>query len=119
MKIYTVPLFLLFTSFFSFAQSKEDYVKTLDFISDAFNKKEASLVHQKFSPDLKVQLSENVLKKTLDSLHIQQGVISTYELISDGDKEKSFLVEFENSSMLMVLFLSPENEISKFKIKEY
>ena len=119
MKNFIIPLFFLLFSTSFYSQSNDDYVKTLDFISKAFNEKKASSIYQKFSSNLKLESPEEVFMNTLDSLRTEQGVMSSYELIMDEEKEKSYLVEFESSSMLMLIKLSSDGAISKFKIKEY
>lgn len=119
MKNFIIPLFFLLFSTSFFSQSNEDYVKTLDFISKAFNESKTSIIYQKFSSELKQKLPEGVFKKTLDSLRIEQGAMSSYELIIEEEKGKNYLVEFDSSSMLMMIHLSNDGVISRFKIKEY
>lgn len=119
MKNLIIPLFFLLSSIYSYSQAEDDYLKTLSLISESFNEKKASRIYQKFNTTLKNNLSEDALKKTLDSLHAAQGVISGYDLILEDEKGKNFLVEFESSSMLMLLLLTPDGEIVTFKIKEY
>ncbi len=119
MKNLIVHLLALFFSISLLSQSKEDYKNTLDFISTAYNEKNASVIHQKFSSDLKQKLNQEVFKKRMDSLHSENGKMSSYELILEDEKESSFLVEFEDSSMLLLLYLSPDSQILKFDIKEY
>ncbi|TCI93574.1 hypothetical protein [Tenacibaculum sp. M341] len=119
MKNIVISLFFLFNFVFAFSQTKEDYKKALDLITKGFNEKNASLIHQKFTPDLKKELQENTFKKTIDSLHTDKGAMSTYELIMEEEKEKNYLVEFENGSMLILIHLSPTGEISMLKIKDY
>lgn len=119
MKNLIIPLFFLLSSISFYSQTEEDYLKTLDFVSKSFNEKKASQIYQKFNATLKSSFSEDAFKQSLDALHTEQGVISSYDLILDAEKEKNYLVEFESSSMLMLLFLSPEGEISTFEIKEY
>ena len=119
MKNLIIPLSLLLFSITVFSQSKEDYTNTVNFINKAFNEKQTSLIYQKFSPSLKTKIPKESLQKTLDSLYTAQGSVSGFELIVDEEKEKNYLVEFDNNSMLMILFLSKDGEISKFKITEY
>ncbi len=119
MKNIIVFIFCLFTSVVVFSQTKEDYKNALDLITKGFNENNASLIHQKFTPDLKKELQESVFKKTIDSLHTDKGTMSTYELIMEEEKEKNYLAEFENGSMLILIHLSPTGEISMLKIKDY
>jgi len=98
MKNYTVPLFVLLFSVSVFSQTQDDYTNTLNLVSKAFNEKKAALIH---------------------SLHNEKGKMSSYDLITDEEREKNYLVEFENSSMLLLINLTKEGQISLFKIKEY
>ncbi len=119
MKRLIISLSALFFYVSVYSQSNEDYESTLKLVSKAFNDKKASLIHQKFSPSLKSNLSEKSFEKTIDSLHNEKGNISSYQLILEDVKEKNYLVEFENGSMLIRIFLSPKSEILMFKIKDY
>lgn len=119
MNNFIIPLFILLFSTSISSQSKEDYSKTLDLISKAFNEKEVSLIHQKFNSNLKSDLKEGALKKNLDSLYKDKGRMSSYELIIEDEESKSYLVEFENSSMLILINLSSDNQITLFKVKDY
>lgn len=122
MKNLIIPLIAVI--FFSatsegFSQTKEDYNKTLDFISKAYNENNAASIHEKFSESLKKDLEQVSFQKTIDSLHKDKGQMASYELILEEDGEKSFLVEFDYASMLILIHLTPEGEISLFKITDY
>ncbi|SNR14404.1 hypothetical protein [Tenacibaculum jejuense] len=119
MKVLYSSILVLFISFSVFSQSKEDYKSTLDLVKKAFNEKKSTLLHAKFDSKLQKELEAKAFAKSIDSLHDEKGNISTYELIMEDDKEKNYLVEFENGSMLIVLYLSPNGSISKFHIKDY
>lgn len=109
----------LFFSFSILSQTKEDYTNTLKFISTAYNEKNASAIHQKFSSELKQILTQEAFVKRIDSLHNESGNMSSYEFLMEEDQVKNFLVEFEGSSKLLLIYLSPEGQISKFDITEY
>lgn len=119
MKNVIIVLGLLLCSASVFAQSQEDYLKTVDFINKAFNEKQASLIYEKFNTNLKSKIQKGSFQKSLDSLHAEQGLVSGLELLVDEAAEKNYLIEFENNSLLLVLSLTSVGEISKFKIKEY
>lgn len=119
MKNFIIPLWVLLFPVLIFSQTKEDYTQTVALINKAFNDKTPSLIHQKFNSDLKAVIQVEKLDKIFSDLHENEGKMSSYELLMDDKEEKNYLVEFENSSMLLILSLSSENEISKFKITEY
>ncbi len=119
MRKIIILLGAVFLSFSIFSQTKEDYKSTLNFVKEAFNKKEGSLIYQKFSSNLKKELQEISFKKMIDSLHGNKGKMSSYELIMEEEKEKNYLVEFDNGTMLILIHLSPKGEISLFNIKDY
>ena len=119
MKKATIALATVFLSFSVFSQTKEDYKNTLNLVKEAYNKKDGSLIHQKFSQNLKKELQEASFEKMIDSLHGNKGTMFSYELIMEEEKEKNYLVEFENGTMLILIHLSPKGEISMFHIKDY
>lgn len=106
-------------SAYTYSQSEEDYKNSLDLIQKAFNEKKAFSIYEKFSLDLKTQFKEFDFNKMTDSLFTEKGKISSFDFIMDEEKGKNYLVEFENSSMLMLLSLSPNGQISSLEIKEY
>lgn len=119
MKNIFIPLLILFITISVSSQTKEDYEHTLKLIQKGFNEKNISLIHQEFASGLKTDLEENVFKKSLDSLYTDKGKISSYELILEEEKEKNYLVEFENGTMLILIHLSTSGKISMLKIKDY
>ncbi|WP_299835195.1 hypothetical protein [uncultured Tenacibaculum sp.] len=119
MKVLLSSILMLFFCFTVFSQSEEDYKKTLELVKKAFNEKKSTLLHAKFDSKLQNELKAQAFAKEIDSLHKDKGKMSTYELIMEEDKEKNYLVEFENGSMLIILYLSPNGAISKFHIKDY
>ena len=58
MKNVIIVLGLLLCSASVFAQSQEDYLKTVDFINKAFNEKQASLIYEKFNTNLKSKIQK-------------------------------------------------------------
>ena len=52
-------------------------------------------------------------------MHSNKGAMSSYELILEEEKERSYLVEFESGTLLMLLHLTSDGKISTFVIKEY
>ncbi|WP_075342452.1 hypothetical protein [Tenacibaculum agarivorans] len=119
MKILYISLLLLLFSVAAHSQSEEDYQNALGLVKKAFNEKQATSLYEKFSSSLKGKLKQDAFTKTMDSLHTEKGTLSSYELILEENKERSYLTEFENASMLLLIQLSPEGEISTFTIKEY
>ncbi len=119
MKNLITALIVFLCSLSMYSQTEEDYESTLDLISTSFNEKKPSLIYQKFNSDLKKQLEEDVFKKMLDSLSKEKGNISSYEFIMEEGNEKSYLTEFEHASMLILLHLTPDGQISVFSIKDY
>jgi len=118
MKNYLIPLFILFSTTI-YSQAEEDYKNKLTLIKEAFNEKKASSLYQKFSSSLKARLEESNFKKMVDSLSTEKGTISSFNFLMDQEKGKNFLVEFENSTMLLFIDLSTNGEIKSFEIKEY
>ncbi|WP_299680689.1 hypothetical protein [uncultured Tenacibaculum sp.] len=119
MKILFISILTLFLSTSVFSQSEKDYTTTLELIKKALNEKKSSLIHEKFDAKLKGKWSPDKFGKMVDSLHKDKGKMSTYELIMEDEKEKNFLVEFENGSMLVLLYLSKDGKITSFQIKDY
>ncbi len=119
MKILFVSLLTLFLSTSVLSQTKEDYNTTLELVKKGFNEKNSSIIHEKFNAALKEKLKPDAFVKMIDSLHNDKGKMSTYELILEDEKEKNFLVEFENGSMLFLLYLAKDGKISTFQIKDY
>ncbi|SED17389.1 Protein of unknown function [Tenacibaculum sp. MAR_2009_124] len=112
-------IFILFLSTSVFSQTEEDYSKTLDFISKAFNEQKTEAIFKKFSLSLQRNFREEVLKEQLDSLLKDKGRISSYELIFKEKGLQNFLVELENASMLLLINLSSDGKIKNFEIKDY
>lgn len=119
MKILFISLLTLFLSTSVFSQSEKDYTTTLELIKKALNEKKSSLIHEKLDAKLKGKWNPDKFGKMIDSLHNDKGKMSTYELIMEDEKEKNFLVEFENGSMLVLLYLSKDGKITTFQIKDY
>ncbi|CAL2089623.1 hypothetical protein [Tenacibaculum sp. 190524A05c] len=119
MKILFTSLCILFFQFSIFSQTEDDYKNTLELVKKAFNEGKATLIHEKFNDALKGKLKPTPFKKTIDSLHNNKGEMSSYELILEEEKERNYLVEFENGTLLMLLHLTSDGKISTFVIKEY
>ena len=119
MKNLIIPLFTLFFSISVFSQSEIDYKNSLDFFSTSFNEQKTSLIYERFSLKLKEEHQEEVFKKMINDLYKEKGKTSHYEFLMEEKNEKNYLIDFENGSMLLIFFLSPDNKISAFKITEY
>jgi len=119
MNRFKLSLFTILLSTIVFSQSEEDYNSTLELINKAFNQKEASLIHNQFSADLKSSINEASFKKMIDSLYVEKSQLQSIDLLMEDDSEKSYLVDFEKGAMLMLLKLDTNNKISTFKITEY
>ncbi len=119
MKNCFLSILALLSVSLTFSQSDEDYTNTLDFIKESFNEKKTDLIYNKFQADLKTKLEVDSFNKTMDSLYAEKGTMQSYEYLMEEDNEKSFLVDFESASMLMLIYLTPDGEISTFKITEY
>lgn len=119
MKNLIIQLFTLLFSISVFSQLEIDYKNSLDFFSTSFNEQKTSLIYERFSLKLKEELQEEVFKKMIDDLYKEKGKTSHYEFLMEEKNEKNYLIDFENGSMLLIFFLSPDNKISAFKITEY
>jgi len=119
MKNYVIAMLALMLTSSMFSQSEEDYENTLKLIQKSFNENNSSLIHEKFESNLKATLEKVNLEKMIDSLHKEKGSMNSYEFIMEEENEKNYLVDFEYASMLIVLHLTPDGEISTFKITEY
>jgi len=119
MKDLKVFLIASLLSFSIFSQTEENYLTTLELIKQGFNDSNASLIHQKFDSDLKASLAEPELKTIIDSLLKEKGLLQEFDFLIDDEKEKNYLIDFENAVMMIIIRLNEAGEISTFKIKEY
>lgn len=113
----TVLLLLTSTTFFS--QTKDDYLEALKTIKKGFNDNDPSLIHNSFNADLKLELNKDNLDKMIDSLFKENGKMQSYDLIMEEEKQKNYLVEFENSSLLIAIEIDKERKISTLEVKNY
>lgn len=119
MKQLIAVMLILFLSNTVFSQTVDDYENTLQLVRTAYNKKDPSLIYQKFSSSLKKELEEDAFNKMIQNLNKDKGKMLGHELILEEETGKNFLVDFENGSMLLMIHLSSDNQISTFNIKEY
>jgi len=45
--------------------------------------------------------------------------LQEFDFLIDDEKEKNYLIDFENAVMMIIIRLNEAGEISTFKIKEY
>jgi hypothetical protein len=119
MRKIILSIALLFFVQFSFSQTKENYDNVLGSIVKAFNAKSTDQIFDLFTADLQAVLTKQKLSKIIEDTHSEKGVMGNSELILEEESGNSYLTEFENASMLVVLKLSPEGKISNFSIQEY
>ena len=111
-------IFFLLLATVSFSQTEEDYLNTLEVIKKGLNEGNTSLIYEQFTIDLKSSLEKEGLGKMLDSVRKESGKMQSYDLILAEDTFKNYLVEFESTSLLIVLGIAKEG-ISKLEIKNY
>ncbi len=109
----------LLCSFLSFSQTKTDYESKVTEVIKFLNEKNPEKVYDLFSDDFKSNRKQDEFSDVMKALVNENGSISTAELILEETEAFQYLVEFENSSKLLLLKLSPELKISKFSIEEY
>ena len=117
----SIRLFLLAVVFTMavFSQSEEEYTNTLEFISKAYNEKDAKSIHSKFSSSLKGEITEEAFKSMIDSLYAEKHLLQSFDLLMEEGGEKSYLTSFEGGDLLLLFKLDTDSNISTFKITEY
>ncbi|WP_271768027.1 hypothetical protein [Aquimarina algiphila] len=116
-KILCLALFLFLQV--SFSQTQEDYQKIINEISEGYNAKDANKIFSVFSADLQSTFTLEKVKTFITDNQTKKGSMGGYTFLIDEDKEKRYLIEFEHSSMILILGLSKDNKITKFTLEEY
>ena len=119
MKDFNLFIFVFFIGISVFSQTGEDYKNTFELIKKGFNDNSTSLIFDKFDPSLKQNTDKSGFEKLIDSLRKEKGKVESYNFLMEDNQEKSYLMEFENASMLIVLSLNTAGNISVFEIKDY
>lgn len=119
MKDYKMFIFVFFIITSIFSQKEDDYINTFELIKKSLNDNSPSLIFNKLDASLKKDTDKAGFEKLIDSLHREKGKMQSYEFLLKEDEVKSYLVEFTNASMLIVLSLNEGGAISVFEIKDY
>lgn len=116
-KITFLILVVLVSS--SFTQNSNDFDSILKAISKEYNTKNTQALFDLFTQELQIKFPLDKLKTFISDSHLQNGKMGESSFLMDEDGDKRFLIEFDNSTLIMVLGLTPEHKISKFAFEEY
>ncbi|EZH75853.1 hypothetical protein ATO12_03425 [Aquimarina atlantica] len=116
-KILSLILFLFLQ--ISFSQTQEDYQQKIIEVTDAYNAKDAGKIFNSFSPQLQSTFTIEKVKQFLSENQSKKGPMGTSSFLLDEDKAKRYLTEFENTSMILILGLSPDKKITKLILEDY
>ncbi|MFD2564671.1 hypothetical protein [Aquimarina rubra] len=119
MKKITYLLILSICFSFSFTQTEDSYQMTVTKISDAYNAKDANQLFELFSSDLQSSFTLDKVQSFITDNQTKKGKMGESSFLMDDEGSKRYLVEFENSSTILVLKLSPDNKITQLSLEEY
>jgi len=102
------------------AQTDTDYENVLSKIATEYNAKSADNLFALFSDDLKTTFTLDQVKAFITENHEKKGEMGDASFLLDGEGDKSYLVEFTNSTSIIIMaILSPDNKLTKFVLEEY
>ncbi|SEM32254.1 hypothetical protein SAMN04487910_4730 [Aquimarina amphilecti] len=110
---------LLLSICFSFTQTEDSYQMTITKISDAYNAKDANSLFGLFSSDLQSSFTLDKVTSFITDNQAKKGTMGESSFLMDDDGNKRYLMEFENSSTILVLGLSSDNKITHLSLEEY
>ena len=114
-----ITLLLLLTICFSFTQTEDSYKMTVTKITDAYNAKDAKMMFNLFSADLQSTFTVDKVQSFINDNQSKKGAMGEVAFLVDDENSKRYLVEFENSSTILILGLSSENKITQLSLEEY
>ncbi|PKV51517.1 Protein of unknown function (DUF3887) [Aquimarina sp. MAR_2010_214] len=116
-KILSIILFLFLQ--ISFSQTQEDYQEVISEITNAYNTKDADKVFNAFSVELQSTFTLEKVKQFVSENQTKKGPMGASAFLLDEEKAKRYLTEFENTSMILILGISPDKKITKLTLEEY
>ncbi|MBW1295153.1 hypothetical protein [Aquimarina litoralis] len=114
-----IILLLLVCSCFSFLQTEDSYKMTVTKIADAYNAKDADQIFGLFAADLQSSFTLDKVKTFITDNHAKKGMMGSSAFLMDDEGNKRYLMEFDNSSTILILGLSTDNKITKLELEEY
>ena len=111
-------LLLLFMCF-SFTQTEDSYQMTVTKISEAYNAKDADALYGLFSSDLQSSFTLDKTKGFIMKNLSENGTMGESTFLTNDNDNRHYLVEFKNSSVILVLGLSSDNKITHLSLEEY
>ncbi len=110
---------LLLFAHIAMAQTDADYDSSLKEIAEAYNAKDSSKIFDLFSEDLKTTFTLEKVKVFLDDTHTNKGLMGEQTFLTDEEGEKTYLVEFDSISSIIIISLTTDKKLSKLSIEEY
>ncbi|WP_299440914.1 hypothetical protein [uncultured Aquimarina sp.] len=114
-----ITYLLLLCICFSFTQTEDSYQMVITKISDSYNAKDADKLFELFSPELQSSFTLDKVKSFITNNQSKKGAMGESSFLMDDEGNKRYLVEFENSSTILILRLSSDNKITQLSLEEY
>ncbi|GAA4111218.1 hypothetical protein GCM10022393_08770 [Aquimarina addita] len=103
----------------SFLQTEDSYQSAITEIADAYNQKDADKIFNLFSSELQSSFTIDKVKDFVKDNQESNGLMGEFSFLMDDETGKRYLLEFENSTMILVLELSTDNKIIRLSLEEY
>ncbi|WP_438423687.1 hypothetical protein [Aquimarina macrocephali] len=116
-KILSLILFLFLQ--IGFSQTQEDYQKIITEVTDAYNAKDSKKIFDTLSPQLQSTFTIERVKQFISENQSKKGPMGASSFLLDEDKAKRYLTEFENTSLILIIGVSPDKKITKLILEEY
>lgn len=114
-----ITLLLLVCICSSFIQTEDSYKMTVTKITDAYNAKDADQIFGLFSSELQSSFTLDKVKSFITDNHSKKGKMGSSSFLMDDEGNKHYLMEFDNSSTILILGLSTDNKITELALEEY
>ncbi|GAA4114978.1 hypothetical protein GCM10022393_14880 [Aquimarina addita] len=118
MKKITI-LFLLFIAMASFTQTEDSYKTTVVKISESYNAKDAKAIFDLFSAELQSTFTLEKVESFIQDNQMDKGMIGESSFLVEEETTRHYLLEFDNTSTILVIGLSSDNKINKLSLEEY
>jgi len=118
MKLIASLFVLLFISISVSAQTEADYdLVAIDF-TEGYNYLSADKIFNLLDNEYQKTLTLDKVKEFIAQHDRTLGMIKGFGVVSEGNNHKTYLTQFENSSMLIAFELSLDNKITHLSTKE-